>query len=324
MEVKNKNFKLTLGVCKKVPDIAVVMSIPFKGCPPCCLKKLRTNSPAKSPSLMTGSENASLAFALFECIRDKMIGSPLETARSKVSQVKCKSLNDNFVIYWNCYGTGSSLRKTLSLAISCLMPHKLYSKYKENMKFLGGSAPREHFNHCAKQMINSIKKEVHIAVVGKINTDKKKLEEILKKTSIKLPILSSTELTPAEIPPTRVSDEKGKIYPHVKCSDGITCIVLADYINSNSGGMGVEIHTGLVEIYNDGWETKKKQLNNSKKITQYVKQKYENKSISSMLSELLAYNAISRCYADSSTISKLILKGINTPKVKEMIKKAIS
>jgi hypothetical protein len=319
MEVKHKNIQLGVGICKKVSDIGVCLTISYKGISPYCLKTLLCNNPPQEPKLMQGSEEAALAFSVFECIRDKMIGSPLESVRSKVSNIKCKSLNNKLVIYWNCQGTGSALRKTLSLAISCLTPHKLYSKYKENMKFLGGSAPKEHFNYCVKNMIDSIKNNIHIVAVGRINIDAQKLDILVKSVYNKYPKLESPSDKEIKMPPKRECDIK--TFPYVKCSSGLACIAVADFINSNSGGMGVEVHTGIVEVYNDNWETKKNQINSSKRIEDYVRQKYDK--LEDHLGLMLGYYAITKCYADSDTLSKLILKNITSQELKKLIKEAL-
>ena len=53
MEVHNKNISLCLGVSKRVPDIAVSISIPFPGMAACCLKRLLCNC-ADNGGLMVG------------------------------------------------------------------------------------------------------------------------------------------------------------------------------------------------------------------------------------------------------------------------------
>ena len=75
-------------MCKKMPDIAVILGINFNTHQP-CLNALKGNN--KSDVLYTGVESACMGFALYEAARDKMIGSPLEVSRSGVSHINCKS-----------------------------------------------------------------------------------------------------------------------------------------------------------------------------------------------------------------------------------------
>ena len=318
MQDSHKNIEISVGMCSKVADIGVCFSIPFK-CSPCCLKKLLCLIPPKEEHLMRGSEEAALAFALFETIRSKMVGSPLESSKSKVSNITCKSLNGNFLIYWNCQGTGSSLKKNMGLALSALQPHKLYSKYKENMKFLKASAPREHFNYCVKNMNAAIKSKIHVAAIGRIKTNRDKLNIILKAVSKKLPQLSDPSASEIQKIPQR--ENAGEMYPHVKCDSGLGCLVVADYISSNSGNMGVEVHTGIVEIYNRSWESKKKQLKNSKRIDDYVRKKYSKSTLKDHISLLLGYFAITHTYTDCNTLKKLIKHNLSPKEISDLIKK---
>lgn len=321
MQNNKKNIDITVGICKKVADIGVCFSIPFK-CSPCCLKKLLClTPPSEKNNLMKDSEASALAFSIFETMRDKMIGSPLESMGSKVSNITCKSLNGNFIIYWNCQGTGSALRKNLGLALASLNPIKMYSKYKENMKFLGAPAPREHFNHCVKNMNSAISKKISVAVIGRINTDKNKMEVILDKVFKKLPKLVNPPEKDTKSPPSR--DCTTEMFPHVKCSSGIGCLVLADYISSNSGNMGVEVHSGVVEVYNKGWESKRNKLKDDRRIDNYVNQKYNKPKVKDHLSLILGYYAITHTFADCETLEKLIKNNLSPKDISNLIKKNI-
>ena len=182
MESKLKNLTLVVGMCKKVPDIAVLMGLHYD-CSKINLINLKTNNP--SDELLNGAESSALGYALFEAIRDKFIGSPLELARSRVSRVDCDSINGKFLISWNTQGSVSMLRKTIGLALSCLDPAKLYAKYAENMKLLGGKNDRDVFNYLANEMIDAIKKGIKVDVVGKINVDAAKLKDLLAKVDNK-------------------------------------------------------------------------------------------------------------------------------------------
>lgn len=295
MESKLKNLTLLCGMCKKTPDIAVIMGIHYN-CSKINLIHLKSNNP--TTELLNGAEESALGYALFETIRDKFIGSPLELSRSRVSRVDCDALNGKFLVSWNTQGSLSMLRKTISLALSSLDPAKLYSKYAENMKLLGGKSDRDVFNYLASEMMDSIKKEVKFVVVGKIKVDSTKLKVLLGKVEKKQPKISTV---PKGSKPPKHADFPCD-YPHVKVS-GIAAVVIADYIKSKSGGMGVDVYDGKVVVYNKSWDTKKKSLKGIR-AKDYVRQKYEK--LKDDFSCVLAYLAITQGYADCCTVSQIV------------------
>ena len=188
MELKYKNLTTIVGQCSKVPDITVLLGIHYK-CSKENLMNLKNNKP--SEKLLDGAESSSLAYALFEAIRDKFIGSPLELSRSRVSRVDCDCINGKLTISWNTQGTFSMLRKTLGLALTTLDPAKLYSRYAENIKLLGGKNDRDVFNYLASELSAVIKKEVKIVAVGKIKMDAAKLKELLNAIEKKQPDMTT-------------------------------------------------------------------------------------------------------------------------------------
>jgi hypothetical protein len=319
MEVKNKNVSLCLGVAKKVADLAVSLTIPFPGIASCCLKKLSCNCEG-AKELMTGSEEAALAFALYENIRDKLMGSPLEISKSRAGGITCRSINNNIVITWNCQGTGASLNKTCKIVAACLNPIKLYSRYNENIKFLSGKGgDREVFNYCVKKLAMGIKKSVYFAAVGKITMNPKKLAEIIKAIEKKLPDLEFPSAKEIANPEKRPKDT-GESYPSVKCS-GIAAVAVADYIRSNSLGMAVEVTGNEVIVYNMSWESKHKQLKDSSKISDYVDKKYSK--LGDAFPTLFAYYALTQEMADGQTISRIIKSKPKMSELSALIKKAL-
>ena len=295
MEAKLKNIEMVVGMCRKISDIAVIMSIPYK-VDKLCLKKLKCNNVCEN--VYSGSESAALGFALFEVIRDKMVGSPLEVSRSKVSHVNCDAINGKFLITFNTQGSISALRKNVGIILSSLAPHKLYSKYAENMKLLKGKSDRDVFNHCANEMSDAIKKIIQFSVIGKIKVDGAKLKELLGKVEKKLPKQTTEKGTKPEKHKEHELD-----YPTIKVS-GISAIAVADYILSKSGGMGVDILDDKVIVYNKSWPTKQSTLNKAERIKDYVRQKYEK--LDKDFPFVLGYSAITRNLADCCTITSLI------------------
>jgi hypothetical protein len=295
MESKLKNLVLNVGMCKKVPDIAVLMGIPYV-CSKINLINLKTNNPSKE--LLTGVESSCIAYALYETVRDKFVGSPLELTKSRVSRVECDSINNKFLISWNTQGSVSMLRKTIGLALSTMDPAKLYSKYAENCKLMGVKSDRNVFNYLANEMIDATKKAITIDVVGKIKVDSAKLKDLLSKVVKKQP--KQTTIPKGSKPPKYIDYVCG--YPHVNVS-GIAAVVVADYIKSKSGGMGVEVYTGKVVVYNNSWETKKKALG-GQRVKDYVRQKYEK--LKGDFAFVLAYLAITQRLAECCTVAQII------------------
>lgn len=319
MEVHNKNISLVVGVSKKVPDIAVGMSFSFPNMSEKCLKMLMCNC-AKSHELVHGSHEAALGYALFETIRDKLVSSPLEVSKSRVSNISCRSINNALSISWNCQATGSSLRKTCALAVSCLHPHKLFSKYTENIKFLSGKGgSKDEFAYCVKKMTEGIKKSIQLVAVGKINTDKSKLGDILDVIVKKVPAMEN--IGNGSEPVIKAPETKEEEYPIIKVH-GIAAACVAEYIRSNSGGMGVDVVNKGVVIYNMSWHTKQKQLSEGRRIDDYVNKKY--KKLGDEFSNVFAYFTLTQGYANADSIASILKSHQQPAKLASLIKENIN
>ena len=314
MNIKSKNIELCIGSYNKLPDIAVIMGTHFK-VPKECLNMLKCNYP--STILYTGMESACLAYALYECIRDKLIGSPLEIARSRVSRMGCDSINGKIVYTWNTQGTGSMLRKTIGLAVSCLAPHKLYSKYTENCKLMGYKPNRQVFNKLANNMADEIKKIIKIAVVGKININKEKATDMLDKILQKLP----SNYIDKDVEQTPVYEKYECEYPRIK-SKGIASVAVADYILSKSGGMAVDVFDDHVVVYNKSWKSKETALSDPDRIKDYVRQKYEK--LGSNFHFIFAYLAITRSLAECCTVTEILKTKSDPSGMFALIKKTLN
>jgi hypothetical protein len=313
MEVKNKNVCIVYGQSRRVGDSAVSMGLGYS-VSPLCLELLNNNQ--KDTESHAGAECAATAFALFESVRDKMIGSPLEVSRSKVSRVDCESIGGEFVISWNTQASFSAIRKTLSLALSCLNAPKLYSKFAENCKLLGCKSDRSVFNDCSNQLTTAIKKEIKFAIISKAKVDDAKLKDLVAKVAVKLP---KQETLSGAKKPEKHPEHKHE-YPVVKVT-GVSAVVVADYIRSKSGGMGVFVFGNEVVIYNKSWSTKQKSLNTTNRIGDYVRQKYEK--LGKDFPNVLAYVAISQGSGNTSTAAKIIKSKPTPSSMKELLKKSL-
>jgi hypothetical protein len=313
MEVTQKNVSLIVGASKKLPDIAIILGFFFKAHQP-CIDALRCNT--TPPSVCDGAESACIAWALFELVQEKLVGTPLEISKTRVSAVRCNALNGKTVLSWNTQGSLSMMRKTIGVVLSCLTPHKLYSRYAENCRLIGCKIDRSVFNKLANDMSASITKSVKIAVCGKIKITAPKLKDLLSKVMTKMPkqtLVKSTSSTPKH------ADCKNE-WPLVK-SSGIEAVLVADYISAKSGGMSVRVVDGGVIVYNQTWATKGKALGKAKRIGDYTRQKYEK--LKGEFAPILAYMAITRNFAECCTVTKIIKSKTTPAAATTMLKKAL-
>lgn len=313
MEAKLKNVEMIVGSSKKLPDIAIIAGISFKANKH-CLGKLQCHE--ASEELHTGVESSCIAYALFELVKEKMIGSPLEISKTRVSAVRCNALNGKFMVSWNTQGSFSMLRKTVGVFLSCLVPHKLYSKYAENCKLIGCKADRSVFNKLANDMSAAITKGVKIAACGKIKITAPKLKDLLSKVVKKYPKQEQVKDTSAPPKHTDFSTDM----PFVKAS-GIDAIAVADYISAKSGGMAVCVYDDKVYVYNKSWPTKRNALKKANRINDYVRQKYT--ALKGEFPFVLAYMAITRNYTDCCSATKIIKSKPTSSAVGALLKKCM-
>jgi hypothetical protein len=254
---------------------------------------------------MKGSEEACLAFALFEAVVEKLVKSPLEVSKSRVSSLSCRVIEDRLVISWSCQGTGSSLRKTCALAASVLQPHRFSGKFAENMRALTGKpGQRSDFNYAVRKAIDGLKKGIEITAVGKITTTNDKLKDILGVVSSKFSALAHDvpDAKSSNAPEHKSANIDSKV-GHVK-SNGAAAIAIADYIRSNSNGMGVDIENHGIVVHNPNWESKRKALKSLPKIKDYVDKKYAK--LGDEFPSLFAYFGITQGFCHAGTAAKII------------------
>ena len=325
LQAKQQQFLVTVSPTKRVADLVVSISIPFAEVCGGCLKRLKTNC-MEEAELMQGSEEASILYAQFEVIRDKLTGSALEVFKTKVSNIDCHSIDGYFVITFNTQPTGTSLRKTCGLALSCLNPAKLFSKYTQNIKFLGAkSANRETFNFVANKLMQEIKKSITITAVGKINTDKDKLNDITTSLTAKIPELmmaSSKETQKPEKRHIASTASTASAYPTVKCS-GLGRAILVDYIRNNAGGMSVGVNDDGIVIYSHGWHAKHKHLKDKKRIQDYIHKKYMKLEQNGELAPLFAYFSLTEGFINAVVAEKILKSKFNTDQLVELLEKAL-
>lgn len=301
-----KQIDLDIVPLSKVHNISVSMTIPFGGVSAECVSILWGNNPCESDNgrcntLHTGSEEAAIAFALYKLIQDKLCGSPLEVARCKVDHVSCKAHDGAFVISWNTQGSGSALRKTLGVALKCLAPNTLYTRYGYNIKNLGGRCDRSVFNHLANKMIEAINKQVHFVVIGKLKADID--AKGLLSTAANKFVASSKNASGDCSAPDKHTDHKHD-YAKLSCSDGAAAIVVADYIQHQ--GFGLRIYGKHIFIYSSSWGSKHDALKKRDRIKSYVAAKYDR--LGDLAGLFLAYSANASAMGTGSAILNVAKK----------------
>jgi len=315
MEAQNKNIKILVKQCKRAPDLVVGLCIPFDCCKH-CLSQLQANIPmCEGTEECMQADNAALAYAVFNNIKYKLIGSPLETYRTRVSHINCNVQNKHFIISWNTMGSFSSLRKTCGIAASGLNPGSLQSKYIDNIRLLGMKPNRDAFDAAAHAMSKAITESVDIIAVGKVVVDAPKLKIIAEIMSKKLPDMKDNVA-----PKTKTSRGTKQCelpeYPTIAVAYGVPSVVLADYISAKLKVM-VSIEAKDIRIYNTRFGSKLASLKSG--IADFVG-KYEK--LGDDLAGTLAYIAVAKYCVDCTLVAKII-KGNITPKsLSEMLNKA--
>lgn len=309
-----KGVGVHVTVTKAVPDICVVMDIPLK-VSWCTLNCLKSNDSLEgvSPGHV---EKTALAYAVFECIREKLAGSPLETSKSKISSIRCSSTNKCFLVGWNSQGSLSVMRKNCAIALSCLAPHKLYSKYADNMKVLGVPADKGAFNSAVAEMAKAIKNRVSFVVVGRIKIDNESLGKAMDVIIKKLP----EQKVPAasQQKPMLSGEATDSPYPSMDVT-GAAGYLTADYINSKANGMAAAFTGSKVIVYSRSWESKRNALLKDSILNSYIDLKF--KRLKDKMSGVVMYHYGSRYCADAEALKKL--GKLSAGDIKSMIKKTM-
>ncbi len=320
MRIKKKNITFTIDQTRKVSDIIVSISIKFDSICSHCLNSLKSNCSSDN-ILHEGAESACLAYALFESIQSKLTFSALELFKTKVSSLECYAINSYFTITFNTQGTISSLRKVCGIVLSTFNPIKLYAKYSENIRFLSNKpGDRNEFNFLVKKLGESIKKDIYITTIGKINFTKDRVEDALDIIFNKIPDIEFPSAK--EVTNLTKHEKYNEKYYIIKCT-GITAVSVADYIRANGNGINVSVTNNGVVIYNTLAESKVNQLKDTKRIKDYVEKKYDKLEDRDEFTALFSYFALSQGFADSYTSAQIITSKLKPEQLIELIKKAL-
>lgn len=291
---KHKNVAVDVIDVKKAPDVVVTMSVDYSF-DAWSMKKLSANQPGP---LVAGADSSALAFALVECVKEKLIGNPVAQARSKVSSVRCGT-SGKFVVCWNTKGAISSVRATSMMAASCLAPAKQYTRYSDNIKLFGGKPDKAAFGKAANDFAAALKKSLHVTVTGRMGKyTADHLSQVAEKVHSKIPEHAKLPQAKPTAHPAAAVD-----FPFF-AAKGLTAYLASEYVAGNSGGMGVSMYNGKVYVLNKSWEAKRKQISDKKRIDTFVNQRY--KKLGDQMAGILAYMVAAKCggHADISAASK--------------------
>lgn len=312
MEKTNGNIKLFMVNNKLLPNTSVAIGFKCQ-CNWFVLQKLILGQPCSCIDLAYASENTCVAFSIYETIKEKLMGSPLEQSLSKVSSMLCNYQNDEFVITFNCQNNISTVKKNLISVISKITPSKYYSKYSNNIKLLNGNPFKSEFIYSVNQLKNMT---LNIFIIGKLNVSDEKMSDIAKKLNEKfIPII---EMGAGEKPASLNKQIGQTLYP-TTISDGYNAVFVRDFIRSETGFSTV-VNSGSVIIYNKKWNIASKRIDESH-IKKYVDTKYGK--LKDKFIHMSLYMIASECSLDILNMIRLYKDNPLTSSIVNSIKKCM-
>jgi len=316
LEAKKDNLTVSVEKTKAVGDVVVGLCFPTVGnC--CSLNRLKGGHCCKSNSFPTGAEEVSLCYSLYLAVQQALCGDPLAVLKTKVGDVECLYHNGMFGINWKVKGTGSAVRKSLGIALKVLDPVKHASSYMRCVKHLGGSSDKETFNYVADSVANAVKKHLHCVVVGNINVDQKKLNDMLDVLSKKHVV---SDIKGTKTKPSKHDECDHSEYASIKTT-GWHSAVVADYIQYKVKGLVPLQHDKelLVLLKPAQWETIAKKVKSG--VKDYASNKYTK--VGEHLPALFGYLALSSGALCASDVRTAINSKLTTSMIEDAINKAL-
>lgn len=315
ISAKKGGLSVSVSVTKKVADVAVGLCFKLP-CDGCVANRLKGVASCGCDSFPEGSEETALGLSLFLAVKAKLCGSPKDLFKTKVGNVTCVMHSDHFGINWKTQGTVSAVRKSLGIALSVLNPANVFSTWSRCIKQMGGSADKESFLYVASKAAAAIKSELNVLVVGKINIDQKKLDEMMKVLEKKHDVDS-------------VAGGK-KPSGHTKCNhddqtelkvSGWGSAVLSDYIQFKVKGLVPQLCNKylLLNIKPAQWATAAKKIKEG--IKDFVDAKYMG--VGDELPAIFGYLALCNSTLCACDVSSAISSKMSAESVKAAISKGL-
>jgi hypothetical protein len=296
---------------KSLPNASVVLSFKYQ-CNWFVLQKLLRGQPCLCLDLAYASENTCVAYSIYEIIKDKLMGSPLEQSKSKVSMMTCNYQNGEFIMSFSCPNSLSIIKKNIIIIISKITPHKYYTKYSHNIKLLNGKPFKNEFLYCSN-LLNTIK--INIFIIGKFNITDDKFTELVEKASEKFikPIQQNGDK------PISLTKNQGRTDYITNKADGYKSVFVRDFIKSETG-LPVVIHSGEVIVYNKTWYITSKKITENA-IKKYSEQKYVK--LKDKFIPMTLYIVATECLLDIPNMIKMYKDNPSPSVVAEYIKKSL-
>ena len=279
---------------KLLPNSSVVLSFKYI-CNWFVLQKLIRGQPCSCLELAYASENTCVAYSIYEVIREKLIGSPLEQSKSKISTMTCDYQNGEFIMSFNCPNNINVIKKNLLVAVSKITPQKYYTKYSHNIRLLNGTPGKKEFLYCSDILKDA---KLSVFIVGKFNINEEKFMDLLNK------IDSKFSKIPPQVGgerPLSMNKTQGRTSYPSNSADGYKSVFVKDFIKSETG-LPCVINSGEVIVYNKKWDVNSKKVSASA-IKKHTEQKYAKLKDKFIIMTL--YMIASECLLDIYNMIKL-------------------
>ena len=294
MEKKIDDVSVFLVNDKLLPNASVVIGFKYE-CNWFVLQKLIKGQPCLCLDLAYASENTCVAYAIFGAVKKKLIGSPLEQMKSKVSNMVCNYQNGEFIMSFSCPNNIPTIKKNLMAAMSKITPHKYYPMYSHNIKILNGKPLKNEFLYCVNILKNT---NINIFIIGKFNIDTNKFSIMVDNINTKFSMLSAHA---GGEKPRSLSKNMGVTGYPTNIARGYKSVFVRDFIENETGFYTV-INSGKVIVYNTKWDVYSKKIT-EQSMKKYVEHKYTKLKNKFIL--VILYMVASECILDTVNMIKL-------------------
>jgi hypothetical protein len=294
---------------KLTPDMSIVVGFKYL-CNWFVLQKLVRGQPCMCAELAHASENTSMIYSIYEAVREKLVGSPVEQMSSKVSSIKCNYQNGEFIISINCSNNTSSAKKIVSAIVSKMTPSKYYNRYCNNIRLLNGKPSRSEFIYCSNELGDV---SLNVFAIGKLSPTK--FKEFINAVSIKIPAHTKQHGGTKPHSLTKIAGETE--YP-INEADGYKAIFVRDYIKFVTGYNAV-IKSGKVITYNKKWtkDRLKQKIKSVDAIGKFVQKKYAR--LGDKFHDMIVYTSGTNGDVDTDTLKALCDDHPSSDKIVDII-----